>query len=86
MNKIAIVALASIAFVSMKAECQAVASTPPLQTIQLPEVTSHCAAAASIPTGPGGKNGIYVPSVHRYFVGVPQHGTANGQILVYGIQ
>jgi hypothetical protein len=86
MNKNAIVALASLAFVSMKAECRAVASTPSLQTIPFPEATSHCAVAATIPTDPGGKNGIYVPPVHRRFAGVPQHGTTNGQILVYGIQ
>jgi hypothetical protein len=64
MNKIAVVALASPAFVLMKAECQALASTPPLQTIPLPGVTSHLASAAG---------GISVPSVHRYFAGVPQH-------------
>jgi hypothetical protein len=37
---------------------------------------------ASIATGPGGKNSIYVPSIHRYYIGVPQHGKTDDQILV----
>jgi DNA-binding beta-propeller fold protein YncE len=46
----------------------------------------HYSQVATVTTGPGGKNGTYVPSVSRYFVGVPQHGTTDDQILVYGIK
>ena len=46
----------------------------------------HYTREVSVTTGPGGKNGIYVPSVHRYYVGVPQHGNTDDQILVYDIQ
>ena len=39
----------------------------------------------NITTGPDGKNGTYVPAVHRYFIGVPQPGSTDDQVLVYGI-
>ena len=45
----------------------------------------HYVSVTTIATAPGGKNGAYVPSIHRYFVGVPQHGTTDDQILVYGV-
>jgi DNA-binding beta-propeller fold protein YncE len=37
-------------------------------------------------TASEGKNGLYVPTVHRYFVGVPDHGTTPASILVYTIR
>ena len=47
----------------------------------------HYALETTIATGPGGKNGIFVTTVHKYFVGVPQHGTTtDDEILVYGVQ
>jgi DNA-binding beta-propeller fold protein YncE len=46
----------------------------------------HFDLVLETPTGPGGKNGIYVPSLHRYFVGVPQHGTMDTEILSFEIK
>jgi DNA-binding beta-propeller fold protein YncE len=46
----------------------------------------HYAPVGEIATGPGGKNGIYVPQLHRYFVGVPSYDKAEASILVYEIQ
>ena len=48
--------------------------------------SDHYTAEVSITTGPSIINGIYAPSVRRYYVGVPQHGNTDDQILVYGIQ
>jgi hypothetical protein len=48
--------------------------------------SDHYTAEVSITTGPSSINGIYAPSVRRYYVGVPQHGNTDDQILVYGIQ
>ena len=45
----------------------------------------HYQAVGEMASAPGGKNGIYVPRVHRYFVGVPQHDTADTSILVFDV-
>jgi len=45
----------------------------------------HYQAVGEMASAPGGKNGIYVPGVHRYFVGVPQHDTADTSILVFDV-
>jgi len=39
-----------------------------------------------IPTGPLGKTARLVPEIGRYFVAVPQHGTANASILVFEVK
>ena len=39
-----------------------------------------------IPTGPLGKTGLLIPSMHRYFVAVPPHGKTAAVVLVYDIQ
>ena len=41
----------------------------------------HYVSEASLAGGPGG-NCIYLPSIDRYYVGVPQHGKTDDQILV----
>ena len=41
MNRIGIIVIACLALVYFSAECQAADSTEPIQTIQLPKVTSH---------------------------------------------
>lgn len=46
----------------------------------------HYRPVGEIASGPGGKNGIYVPQLHRYFVGVPSHDNVEASILVYEIQ
>lgn len=40
----------------------------------------HYVSEASPAEGPGG-NCIYLPSIHRYYAGVPQHGKTDDQIL-----
>jgi DNA-binding beta-propeller fold protein YncE len=39
-----------------------------------------------VASGPVGKTGRLVPEIHRYFVAVPQHGTASAEVLVYDVQ
>ena len=41
----------------------------------------HYRALGSVPSGPGGKTGLLVPSLNRYFVAVPQHGSQNASIV-----
>jgi DNA-binding beta-propeller fold protein YncE len=38
-----------------------------------------------VPTGPVGRTARLVPELNRYFVAVPQHGTANAEILVFEV-
>lgn len=40
---------------------------------------------AKVPTGPLGKTALLVPQLKRYFVAVPQHGTANAEILAFEV-
>jgi len=40
---------------------------------------------ANIPTGPMGRTARLVPELKRYFVAVPQHGTANAKVLVFEV-
>lgn len=46
----------------------------------------HYRQIGKVPTGPMGKTGILVSSLNRYFVVVPQHGTADAEILVFQVQ
>ena len=39
-----------------------------------------------VPTGPVGRTARLVPELNRYFVAVPQHGTANAKVLVFEVQ
>ena len=40
---------------------------------------------ANIPTGPMGRTARLVPELKRYFVAVPQHGTASAKVLVFEV-
>src|SRR5712664_3942695 len=40
---------------------------------------------ANIPTGPMGRTARLVPELKRYFVAVPQHGTAKAKVLVFEV-
>lgn len=40
---------------------------------------------ARVPTGPLGRTALLVPQLKRYFVAVPQHGTANAEILAFAV-
>jgi DNA-binding beta-propeller fold protein YncE len=40
---------------------------------------------AKVPTGPLGRTARLVPELNRYFVAVPQHGTANASVLVFEV-
>jgi DNA-binding beta-propeller fold protein YncE len=39
-----------------------------------------------VPTGPVGRTALLVPDLKKYFVAVPQHGTASAKILVYEVR
>jgi DNA-binding beta-propeller fold protein YncE len=41
---------------------------------------------AKVASAPEGKNGLYVPQIHRYFVGVPDHNEAPDALLVYDVR
>ena len=45
----------------------------------------HYEAVGHVASEAGGKNGIFVPQVDHYFVGVPEHGEAAASLLVYDI-
>ena len=38
-----------------------------------------------VPTGPLARTALLVPQLNRYFVAVPQHGTANAEIMVFEV-
>jgi DNA-binding beta-propeller fold protein YncE len=38
-----------------------------------------------VPTGPVGRTALLVPDLKKYFVAVPQHGTASAKVLVFEI-
>src|SRR5216684_5037735 len=40
---------------------------------------------ATVPTGPMGRTARLVPELKRYFVAVPQHGTASAEVLVFDV-
>jgi DNA-binding beta-propeller fold protein YncE len=46
----------------------------------------HYESIGKIPSGPLGKTAHLVPELKRYFVAVPQHGSADAEILVYQVQ
>jgi DNA-binding beta-propeller fold protein YncE len=39
-----------------------------------------------VPTGPLARTALLVPQLQRYFVGVPQHGTTNAEVLVFEVR
>jgi len=39
-----------------------------------------------VPTGPQGRTALLVPTLGRYFVAVPQHGTTSAEIQVFEVQ
>jgi DNA-binding beta-propeller fold protein YncE len=39
----------------------------------------------TVPTGPMGRTARLVPELKRYFVAVPQHGTASAEVLVFDV-
>lgn len=45
----------------------------------------HYKLLAKVPTGPLGRTALLVPQLQRYFVAVPQHGTANAEILAFEV-
>jgi len=45
----------------------------------------HYDPVAKVASAAEGKNGIYIPEVHRYFVGVPDHDPAPATILVFDV-
>jgi DNA-binding beta-propeller fold protein YncE len=47
---------------------------------------NHYSPVAKMSSAGEGKNGIYVPQVHRYFVGVPDHGSDPASILVFEVR
>jgi DNA-binding beta-propeller fold protein YncE len=46
----------------------------------------HYDSVAKVASASEGKNGLYVAQVHRYFVGVPDHGDTPASMLVYDIR
>jgi len=38
-----------------------------------------------VATGPLARTALLVPQINRYFVGVPQHGTTNAEIMVFEV-
>lgn len=46
----------------------------------------HYESIGKIPSGPAGKTACLAPELKRYFVAVPQHGSAEAEILVYQVQ
>jgi DNA-binding beta-propeller fold protein YncE len=38
-----------------------------------------------VPTGPVGRTALLVPDLKKYFVAVPQHGTASAKVLVFEV-
>ena len=46
----------------------------------------HYESIGKIPSGPLGRTARLVPELKRYFVAVPQHGSAEAEILVYQVQ
>ena len=50
------------------------------------ETPDRYESLGTIPTGPLGKTGLLVPSMHQYFVAVPPHGKTAAVILVYAVQ
>ena len=40
----------------------------------------------NVPTGPMARTARLVPELKRYFVGVPQHGATNAEVLVFEVQ
>src|SRR3977135_2074731 len=43
----------------------------------------HYESAGQLLSGPGTRNGRFVPELSRYFLAVPQHDNANAEIRVY---
>jgi DNA-binding beta-propeller fold protein YncE len=41
----------------------------------------HYRSLGNVPTGPGGKTALLVPSLNRYFVAIPQHDSQNASIV-----
>jgi hypothetical protein len=46
----------------------------------------HYKPLGKVPTGPSGRTSLLVPTLKRYFVAVPQHGTESAGILVFEVQ
>jgi DNA-binding beta-propeller fold protein YncE len=47
---------------------------------------NHYDSVAKVASAAEGKNGLYVPQTHRYFVGVPDHDATPISILVYDVR
>lgn len=45
----------------------------------------HYKPLGKVPTGPHGRTSLLVPSLKRFFVAVPQHGTDSAEILVFEV-
>jgi DNA-binding beta-propeller fold protein YncE len=46
----------------------------------------HYKSLGQVPSGPGARNGRLLSELKRYFVEIPQHGTANAEVLEYEVQ
>ena len=46
----------------------------------------HYQSLGKIATGPLGKTGLLVPTMKKYFVAVPPHGTTPAEVLVFAVQ
>jgi DNA-binding beta-propeller fold protein YncE len=50
------------------------------------EDPDHYKSLGQVPSGPGGRNAVLVPQLHRYFVSVPPQGDTPGEVYVYQVQ
>jgi hypothetical protein len=46
----------------------------------------HYEAIAKIKTRPGARNSLFVPELNRFFVGVPNDGKQEAEVLVFQVQ
>jgi DNA-binding beta-propeller fold protein YncE len=47
---------------------------------------NHYQLLGKVPSGPGGKTALLVPSLKKYFVAVPSHASTPAQVYVYDVQ